>query len=379
LRDLYLLLVLTFLCHSVASGARVALSLQAISLGASTLAVGVLLGIYGVLPMLSAVPAGRLSDRIGARIPMLIGSAGIVIGAIIPYLWPSLPGLYGGSLFVGSGFMLYNVAMQNIAGHIGKPEDRAKNLSLMALGFSFSIMVGPMLAGVSIDAIGYRNTFLLFALMPIFPVAAIASGLLRLPDVPPPGTTGTKPRVLDLLKDPMLLKIFVTSALLSVAWELYTFVIPIYGSAIGLSPTAIGLIMGSFSAAILVVRVFLPFFAKRLDALRVIAATLLYSAVLYVFFPLSTSAWLLAVLSFLLGLGLGIPQPLVVVLLHNSVPAGRAGEAIGIRQAIIYATQAFMPMLFGAAGTAFGLAFVFWASAVLFAGGSVYGRRRPGG
>lgn len=375
LRDLYLIILLTFLCHSVASGARVALSLYAINLGASALSVGMILGIYGILPMLSAVAAGRLSDRVGARYPMLIGAAGIAVGAIFPFLWPSLPGLYAASVFIGSGFMLYSVAMQNVAGHIGKPEDRATHLSLMALGFSFSLMIGPMLAGLAIDVVGHRNTFLIFAALPLFPVLALAFGMLRLPQVSRERASGAEHHVLDLLKDRTLLRIFVTMGLLSVAWELYTFMIPVYGSHIGLAPTAIGLIMGSFSAAILVIRFILPVFAKRLDALQVITAALMYAAALYVLFPLATSAWALAALSFLLGLGLGIPQPLVLVLLHNCAPAGRVGEAIGVRQASIYATQAFMPMIFGAVGTALGLGPVFWAGALCFAAGGLYGRR----
>ena len=374
MRDLYLLILLTFLCHCTAAGARVAVSLHAISLGASTLTVGVLLGMYGFLPMLSAIAAGRLSDRIGARMPMLVGAAAIALGAFVPFLWPTLGALFVSSAVVGCGFMLYNVAMQNVAGHMGRPEDRATNLSIMALGFSFSIMVGPMLAGVSIDAIGHRNTFLVFALLPVFAVIALACGLLRLPHVERQRESRSL-AVTDLLTDAFLLRIWITTGLLSVAWELYTFVIPVYGSEVGLTPTAIGLIMGSFSAAILAVRVVLPLFAKRLNPLHAIATTLIYAAALFVLFPLSSSAWVLAVLSFLLGLGLGIPQPLVIVLLHNSAPAGRVGEAIGIRQAIIYATQAFMPVAFGAGASAFGLAAVFWASALVFAGGGLYGRR----
>jgi predicted MFS family arabinose efflux permease len=349
LRALYLLILLTFLCHCTAAGARVALSLHAISLGASALTVGVLLGVYGVVPMLSAVAAGRLSDRIGARVPMLVGAAGIALGAAVPFAWPTLAGLFVSSAVVGSGFMLYNVAMQNVAGHIGRPEDRATNLSVMALGFSVSIMVGPMMAGVSIDAIGHRSTFLLFTLLPLVAVAILACGLLRVPHIARQ-RQGASHGVLDLLRDPGLVKLWIVTGLLSVAWELYTFVIPVYGSEVGLSPTAIGLIMGSFSAAILAVRVVLPLVAKRLDALHVIATTLAYAGALFVFFPLSTSAWALAVLSFLLGLGL--------------------------RQAIIYATQVFMPVMFGAAGSAFGLAAVFWASALVFAAGGLYGRRR---
>ena len=63
------------MCHTAATGSRVAASLFAIDLGASTLVVGLINGLYGMLPMLLAVSSGRLSDRIGARRPMIFGSA----------------------------------------------------------------------------------------------------------------------------------------------------------------------------------------------------------------------------------------------------------------------------------------------------------------
>lgn len=368
---------MTVLCHSVAAGVRVALSLYGLHLGASAFSVGLIMGVYGVLPMFLSVAAGRLSDRIGAPRPMLLGTVALAAGAVIPFLWPSIAVLYAASALVGCGFMLYNVAMQNVAGYIGEAEDRSRNLTLIALGFSFSIMIGPSLAGLAIDAVGHRLTFLIFAVLPVF--SLIVLGMIRLPQAPQHPGRHAERRALDLLRDRRLQPIFVTSVLLSMSWELYTFVLPVYGSSIGLSPTAIGLIMGSFSAAILVIRFLLPLFAKRLDALKVISVTLVYSAALYVLFPFSTSAWVLAVLSFLLGLAMGIPQPLVIILLHTHVPAGRVGEAIGIRQASIYASQAFMPILFGALGSALGMGPVFWLSALCFASGGFYGRRRPAG
>jgi predicted MFS family arabinose efflux permease len=376
LRDLYLLIAITVLCHSSAAGVRVALSLYALDLGATALSVGLIMGIYGVLPMFFSVAAGRLSDRIGAQRPMLYGSAAIAAGAAIPFVWPSMAALYAGSCLVGSGFMFYNIAMQNVAGHIGRPEDRATNLSLISLGFSFSTMIGPSLAGFSIDAAGHRNTFLVFALLPLLPVAVLALRKLAVPAAPRQRTQGAQAPVLDLLRDRTLLRIFITSGMLSISWELYTFVLPVYGSSVGLSPTAIGLVMASFSAAILAIRVALPFFIKRVGTLQVISATLVYSAALYALFPFSASAWVLAGLSFLLGLAMGIPQPLIILLLHNTVPPGRAGEAIGLRQSTIYASQAFMPMVFGAVGSAFGLGPVFWASALCFAAAGWYGRPR---
>jgi MFS family permease len=53
--------------HAVLTGNRVTVTLQAIRQGHSTAVVGVLVAVYAFLPMLCAVAAGRISDRIGVR------------------------------------------------------------------------------------------------------------------------------------------------------------------------------------------------------------------------------------------------------------------------------------------------------------------------
>jgi MFS family permease len=81
---------------------------------------------------------------------------------------------------------------------------------------------------------------------------------------------------------------------------------------------------------------------------------------------------LLAVVAFLLGIGLGCAQPLTILLTYNHAPPGRSGEALGMRLTVNKLTQILVPLTFGAIGSAFGLLPVFWANGVfLLAGGFV--------
>ena len=241
MRTLYFLIFITLLNHCVFAGMRVSVSLYAIHLHATPFTVGVLMALYALLPMLSAVSMGRLIDRIGARVPMLFGSVAIALGALVPYLWPTLMALHLTSVLIGSGFMMYQVAAQNIIGYIGRPEDRPMTFSLAALGFSVSGFVGPMLAGFGIDAFGHIATFGAFAAFPLLPIAVLGLNKLRLPlphtHAPPldPGRS-----VVDLLRHRVLRHVFVASGLLAAAWDMFTFAIPIYGSRIGLSASSIG-------------------------------------------------------------------------------------------------------------------------------------------
>jgi len=88
--------------------------------------------------------------------------------------------------------------------------------------------------------------------------------------------------------------------------------------------------------------------------------------------PLFSQAPLLAAVAFLLGLGLGCAQPITILLTYNHAPAGRSGEALGMRLTVNKLIQIAVPLVFGGLGTAFGLVPVFWANgAFLLLGGAV--------
>jgi MFS family permease len=376
-RTLHLLIFITLLNHSAFAGTRVAVSLYAIHLHASPFTVGILMALYALLPMIFAVTMGRLTDRIGARMPMLAGSVVLAAGTIVPYVWQSLPALFFASVLIGSSFMMYHVAMQNIVGYIGLPEDRPVNFSLAALGFSVSGFAGPMLAGFGIDSIGHVSTFAALAAFPLIPIAVLGFDKLHLPR---PHSHGAPPEpgrsIADLWRRRDLRGIFIASGILATAWDTFSFAIPLYGSRIGLSASSIGLVLGSFSVATFVVRAFLPALSRRLTAWPLLTASLAIAGAAFFLFPLLERAPLLMALAFVLGLGLGMSQPMVMSLLHNAAPPGRVGEAVGVRMTLINMSQTSMPLLFGALGTVLGMAPVFWAMAVLLAAGTLYTRRR---
>lgn len=377
MRSLYLLIFITLLNHSVFAGTRVAASLYALHLNATPFTVGIVMALYAFLPMLFAVSMGRMTDRIGARTPMLIGSVAIASGAILPFLWLGMASLYFASVLIGSGFMLYQVAAQHIVGYIGKPEDRPMNFSLSALGFSISGFAGPMIAGFGIDEFGHTATFAALATFPLVPIAVLGLNRLRLPQphahALPPAPDRS---VADLLRHRQLRPVFITSGLLAAAWDMFTFAIPVYASSIGLSASSIGLVFGAFSVATFVIRGLLPAISRRLSAWPLLTTSLAIAAGSFLLFPLLKLAGLLMAVAFLLGLGLGMSQPMVMSLLHNTVPEGRVGEAIGVRMTLVNISQIAIPLLFGALGTVLGSMLpVFWATALLLSGGSWYAKR----
>jgi predicted MFS family arabinose efflux permease len=370
------IVLLTVLSHIGFVGSRITVSLSAINQGASPLTVGMLMALYAVFPMLLAVQGGRLVDRVGAFRPIAIAGTIVAAGVLLPFASHELPVLFATAAVVGTAFMMQHIALNHVIGSIGAPAERAVNFSWFALGYSVSGFIGPLLAGFAIDLAGHRTAFLLLSLPP---AAGTALLLWRRPPLPRrhEAKDDAAPRHLaDLLRNPRLLPIFLFSGLLATGWDMYTFVIPIYGTRIGLSASTIGIVMSSFALATFAVRLFMPSVARRLSEWTVVCTALLIAGIAYSMFPLVTQVPLLIALSFLLGLGLGCAQPMIMAALYAASPPGRQGEVVGMRTTMINASQTFMPLAFGAVGTALGMAPILWTMAALLLTGSWLASRR---
>jgi MFS family permease len=355
--------------HVVLTGSRVTVTLDALRLGASTATVGLLMALYAILPMFCAVAAGRLTDRIGVRRPMLVGSIALALGASLPVFFPGLTVLFISAPAVGVAFMLFQVAVQNATGELGGAAMRSHNFSVLALGYSISGFLGPLISGYTIDHGGYTVAFAVLAVIPLIPIVVLARGMHALPGPHPAHRGDSGGNVMDLLTHKKLRPVFIVNVLLSMAWDLHTIVIPIYGAKIGLTASQIGLILASFAAATFVVRLAMRWIIRRFNEQQVLACALFFAGMVYLVFPFSQGAGTLMMLSFLLGLGLGMSQPMVMSLLHSHAPPGRMGEAAGVRMSLVNSMSVAVPLAFGALGGTVGLAPVFWSVGVCLATG----------
>src|SRR5689334_24600929 len=110
--------------------------------------------------------------------------------------------------------------------------------------------------------------------------------------------------------------------MLATGWDLYGFLMPLYGTELGIEPARIGIIMATFSIATLVVRLALQVLIRRVRQWLLITASMSVAASSYLLFPFVSTATLLTALSFVLGLGLGCSQPVIMSLLYEASPPG---------------------------------------------------------
>jgi MFS family permease len=371
---LYIIVLLTFLSHIGFAGSRVAVSLFAVDQGASPFVVGTVVSLYAMIPIVLALPAGRLLDRLGYKWPLVFGTGGIGGALLLPFFLPSLTTLYFTASLLGISFMMLQIATQTLGGAIAEPAQRARNFSLISLGFASANFTGPLLTGIMIDHIGYEKTF--FALsLPLLPAVVICLfGSRWIPDVHAKAEKNAGSS-LELLKSRPLRDAIIASAIISSAWDLYQFFLPLYGRSLGLSATAIGLVLSAFAISIILVRVVLPFVLKRAGAPQLLTYAMFIACAAFCLFPLTHTAWTLAAASFILGIGCGCGQPLSLTLLYDASPKGRAGEASGMRITANQIMHFTVPLVFGALGSVAGMAAVFLTNAGCLAVGGAISQR----
>src|SRR5260221_2224922 len=139
--------------------------------------------------------------------------------------------------------MYVHIAMNSVFGAHGSPEQRAVNFSWLALGFSISNSIGPLIAGFAIDGLGHARAFLILAVFPVAALVLLASRKRPLPRPLRQGSVSADSGVLDLLKIAPLRRTFIVSATLAMGWDLYTFLVPLYSASLGHAATTIGLIL----------------------------------------------------------------------------------------------------------------------------------------
>jgi MFS family permease len=358
-----LVILCSIAVHSCYIGSKVVVSLYALEFGATPFTVGVLASFYAVVPLMLAVYTGRLADQRGMRLPLFLGAVFTALAMLTGFLWRELHGLFAVAILVGTGFIFFNVSIQNLAGGIGRAEQRTRNFAWLAIGYSLSSLIGPLFAGVSIDHAGHPLTFLFFAFFPLLPLVVLgtrrefAGGTRRAPEE-------KKAHTVELLQDPTLRRLIIISGLSVASSELFAFYVPVFAHQVGLSATMAGLILGAYASAILLMRFVLGRVLKILTPQQIMFGFMLVAALAFGVFPLLRSLYALMGVAFVIGLGMGATQPLLMSISYEKSPPGRTGEVTGLRLTANNIARICMPIIAGAIGAAAGAAPVFWLNSI---------------
>ena len=339
-------MLLLIIAHTAFNGIRIATSLAAIKAGGGALWVGLLTAMFNIIPAFVAIRVGRMVDRVPLRRPLVVGCALMAIGGVVAAVEPMLWVLALCAATLGVGWMIIAASSQYAVALLGGSENRIRAFSVMSMGFSVSSFLGPLIAGFMIDHVSYRAAFGVLAVFPAVAAILFASRWLKVP-VGEPRSTEPDGGARELFGIPVLRNTLVTACFITVGWDLYNFMVPVLGSELNLTATQIGSVLSLFAVAVLVVRFFMPILTRRLGERGVMITAMVISGITFLAFAFAHNYSLMLTLSFIIGLGLGASQPIILSLLHDAAPAGRIGEVNGMRMTMISTSQWTMPLVFG--------------------------------
>jgi DHA1 family tetracycline resistance protein-like MFS transporter len=143
---------------------------------------GIALSVFAAGNAITLVTAGRLSDRIGRRPPMVVGLAVSAAATAVLGVISSLPLFLAMSLVAGLGSGLLNPPLNAaVADIVGAQRRGGTVLAGFQMAMDIGAILGPLVAGAVAQGFGYGAAFGLTGV-----VAAVALALwLRAPETLP--------------------------------------------------------------------------------------------------------------------------------------------------------------------------------------------------
>ncbi|MBP1155855.1 MULTISPECIES: MFS transporter [unclassified Paenibacillus] len=359
-------------------GTRPIVSLYAHDQGASAVIIGLLVSTYAFIPMLVSITVGKWVDDFGARKITILGGAVMAIGIALPASYPGLITLFISQLVLGFSMLCALLSLQKTIGNLSGSRDKLMaHFSVMA---SIGELLGPLISGKTYENFGFQATYTI-SFVVVFLGLLVAIMINKNHWSPETKTTsgGNQRNLLStvrLLENGNLRKAVVISGLVMYSKDLFVAYFPVYASGIGMKAGSIGIILSIMAGASMSVRLVQFYLVERFGRGRVLTATLSMSAIAFLLIPQFTQPALLTMLAFLLGMGLGLGQPLSMVYALNHSPIHRQGEVLGLRMTVNRGSQFFAPFLFGTIGGIAGLASIFWLSGALVLIGAYYTRMK---
>ncbi len=370
---IHLVFALVLFHTSCLRASRVLVTLYALKLGAEPLTIGILAGTFAIFPMLISWHAGKVTDRYRPRLIMLCAAITSACGLALPFFVPNLTAVFVCAALGGLAATFYNLSLQNLVGRLSTATNRARNYSNYTMAISVANAVGPLMAGLSIDSHGHELTFLYVAAVLAVPIALllIMGRILPANKIEAKSKGGFK----DMLFNPKIWPVIAASSVAQSGLELFQVYMPVYGNSLGLSASAIGLIIALSAAGGFASRIILTRLIAWGSEEKVLAYALLIGALGFMVIPFCHSLLPLSLIALVFGCGLNCTQPIVMTLMYSRSPEGRAGEALGLRFALDNGIRAIGPVIFGAIASSIGVSAIFWISALLLGTGGVVAHR----
>lgn len=357
-------------------GARLMIGYRALAMDADAFDLGLVAAAFAVPAMLTALPAGRLADRLGGMKLIASGiciqTIGIGGAAFIDQFGP----LLAAAFLVGFGQIGCAVGLQSFVATKARGGSTDDAFGLLTAAISVGQVVGPLIvAAVATSgrrpsapdpdttlALGAAALLILLALGPCWRLMRSSP---HQPKVPAPGHQ--RPNTASIVRTPGLWQALVVSGIVLTAMDMLYAFLPAWAEDHDASVTAVGWLLALRAAVTVLSRIKIGTFVARLGRRTLMLISLTVGAASLIVLPLVGTVGAIGVMIGL-GIGLGLPQPLTMAWVVARVHPSAHGAALGLRLTSNRVIQITVPVGVSAAAGSMGTDAVFWASAILLTG-----------
>jgi multidrug resistance protein len=208
--------------------------------GASPTIIGLLFASFGLTVLLTSVPMGAVSDRIGRKLPLVGGLVALAASTVLFAFAPRMSWLFAARLIQGAADAVTWVVGFAVIADLYPAAERGRVMGLVMSGTTFGFMIGPTLGGWLYESGGPRLPYLVVALCALLAAAGLA--WIHLPNV-----SGARD-IIPLRRIIRTRPVAVCTLAVVAGGGTIAMVEPVLSlflsSAIGLGPARIGLVFG---------------------------------------------------------------------------------------------------------------------------------------
>lgn len=366
-----------FLLQGLILIVRVATSYRALEIGLDPLWIGLIGGVFGILPAVLGLHLGILVDKVGESMPMRIGSVVVLMATIS--LWQfggHLSVLLVASLVLGFGQFVCLVGQQSLITRCAPRGRRESLLGYFTVSISLAQALSPaVVAWFGRDALVPDTNGIFLSGVVASIALVLAAALLRVPShQPEPVSKSVWGHAYVLLKLRGYGVLSIAGLVVFSAIDLIVVYLPVYGAERGIPADQIGMLLTVRASASIVSRLFFARLMATFPKGRLLVGSMFLTGLGIMLLTFSSNIYVMAFEMVLVGLGFGVAPVIVIAWVADISPVGTRATALSVRLAINRIGQALLPMGSGVLVAGVGAIGVLWAIALsLFAGAALTG------
>lgn len=274
-----------------------------------------------------SIVTGRMTDRFGPRLVLVVGAVAMFVGLLLTSCVDSL----------GVGYVTYGagVGIAAACGYVPMVATvggwfvryRALAVGLAVAGIGVGTMVLSPLSAAMIDRYGWRDTYVVFA----FGGAAVLLACVPLVDRPPGDGSPQPSRFADALRSPVFRRVHLSAFALGLALFVPFVFVGQYAKERGIDAVQAAVLVGVLGGSSVLSRIGFGSLVRRFGSFRLYRACFVIHGVSFLIWLVAGSSYtLLVVFVLVLGVGYGGFVALSPILISDRMGVAGLGSILGV-------------------------------------------------